>query len=66
VEIDGAIARIVATGKAAGTLTRGEAATRRYFSLGCSFVAAGVDALLLTRAVDELAEVLRQPEAAKG
>ena len=65
-EIDRAIARIVATGKAAGTLTRGEAATRRYFSLGCSFVAAGVDVMLLTRAVDELSKALRQPEIAKG
>jgi 4-hydroxy-2-oxoheptanedioate aldolase len=65
-EIDRAIARIVATGKAAGTLTLGEANTRRYFSLGCSFVAAGVDVLLLTRAVDGLARAFRQPGSGNG
>lgn len=63
--IDQTIARIVATGKAAGILTLGEALTRRYFSLGCSFVAAGVDVILLTRAADRLAAGLRAPDTTK-
>jgi len=58
--IDGALGRIVATGKPAGTITGGAANTKRLFARGCSFVAAGVDALLLAGAVDRLAKELRE------
>ena len=53
--IDDAIARIVATGKAAGTLTSDLALAQKYLSAGCSFVAAGIDARLLAEATRSLA-----------
>jgi 4-hydroxy-2-oxoheptanedioate aldolase len=59
--IDGALNRIVAAGKPAGTITGGAANTKRLFARGCSFVAAGVDALLLAGAADRLARELREP-----
>ena len=58
--IDGTIGRIVATGKPAGTITGGAAATKKLFERGCTFVAAGVDALLLANAADRLARELRE------
>ncbi len=58
--IDGAIGRIVATGKPAGTITGGAANAKKLFARGCRFVAAGVDALLLAGAVNRLAKELRE------
>jgi 4-hydroxy-2-oxoheptanedioate aldolase len=58
--IEKTIARIVATGKPAGTITGGAANAKQLFARGCSFVAAGVDALLLAGAVDRLARELRE------
>ena len=48
--IEGAMRTIIASGKAAGTLTSNPALARRYLDLGCSFVAVGVDLLLFTQA----------------
>lgn len=53
--IEGAIRRIRASGRAAGILTMDEAQARRYLSLGCTFVAVGLDGNLLTRATQDLA-----------
>lgn len=54
------IQRIIATGKPCGTITGGAANTKKLFADGCTFVAAGVDALLLAGAVDRLARELRE------
>ncbi|CAM3492504.1 HpcH/HpaI aldolase/citrate lyase family protein [Bordetella sputigena] len=53
--IEAAIRAIVASGKAAGTLTSDPALARRYLQLGCTFVATGVDILLFAGAARELA-----------
>jgi 4-hydroxy-2-oxoheptanedioate aldolase len=53
--IDEAIRTIVASGKAAGTLTTDTAAARRYLDMGATFVAVGVDVLLLANAARHLA-----------
>ncbi len=53
--IEDAIRRIVATGKAAGILTLDEALARRHLELGATFVAVGVDSILLGRATTALA-----------
>lgn len=53
-EVERAIARIRAAGKPAGILTVDEKLARRYLELGCAFVAVGVDAILLAKAVDAL------------
>lgn len=58
--IDRTFDRIIATGKPVGTVTGGSANAKRLFARGCSFVAAGVDALLLAGAVDRLAKELRE------
>ena len=50
-----AIARIQKAGKAAGTLSPDEPKARAYLDMGCLFVAVGIDAGLLTKAVDGLA-----------
>src|SRR5207244_2107696 len=44
--IENAIRTIVASGKAAGTLTSDVDLARRYLGLGCTFVATGVDILM--------------------
>ncbi|MBI0329872.1 4-hydroxy-2-oxoheptanedioate aldolase [Burkholderia plantarii] len=54
--IDDAIARIVRSGKAAGTLTGDAALARHYLALGCTFVAVGVDVLLYANAVRAVAD----------
>jgi 4-hydroxy-2-oxoheptanedioate aldolase len=54
--IEGAIRTIVASGKAAGTLTSDPAAARRYLELGAQFVAVGVEVLLLAQATRRLAQ----------
>ena len=53
--VDEAIRRIVACGKAAGTLTADPGLARRYFELGASFVAVGIDVTLLAQATRRLA-----------
>ena len=53
--IDEAIRRIVQSGKAAGILHSNVERARHYLSLGASFVAVGVDAVLLARAAERLA-----------
>ena len=52
--IEGAMKTIIASGKAAGTLTSDPALARRYLGLGCTFVAVGVDVLLFVDAARRL------------
>lgn len=60
--IENAMRTIIASGKAAGTLTSDPALARRYLDLGCTFVAVGVDVLLYAKAARSLAgEFLGQP-----
>ncbi|RDI22847.1 4-hydroxy-2-oxoheptanedioate aldolase [Pseudacidovorax intermedius] len=53
--IDDAIRTIVASGKAAGTLTSDATLARRYLDLGATFVAVGLDITLLVQASRKLA-----------
>ena len=53
--IDGAIRTIIASGKAAGTLSVENAASRRYLGLGVCFIAVGIEASLLAQATRQLA-----------
>ena len=53
--IEGAMRTIIASGKAAGTLTSDPVLARRYLDLGCTFVATGVDVLLYAQAARKLA-----------
>lgn len=53
--IETAMRTIVASGKAAGTLTSDQKLARRYLELGCTFVAVGVDVLLYAGAARKLA-----------
>jgi len=53
--IEAAIRTIVASGKAAGTLTGDASLARRYLELGASFVAVGIDITLLARSTRALA-----------
>jgi 4-hydroxy-2-oxoheptanedioate aldolase len=53
--IETAMQTIVASGKAAGTLTSDPKLARRYLELGCTFVAVGVDVLLYAGAARKLA-----------
>jgi 4-hydroxy-2-oxoheptanedioate aldolase len=53
--IDAAMRTIVASGKAAGTLTSDPALARHYLDLGASFVAVGIDVTLLAQAARRLA-----------
>ncbi len=53
--IENAMRTIVASGKAAGTLTSDPALARRYLELGCTFVAVGVDLLIYANAARRLA-----------
>jgi 4-hydroxy-2-oxoheptanedioate aldolase len=54
--IEGAIRTIVASGKAAGTLTGDPKLARRYLELGASYVAVGIDVTLLAQGTRRLAE----------
>lgn len=58
--VDRTIGRIIAAGKPVGTLSGGAANVRALFARGCSFVAGGVDVMLLAGAVDRLARELRE------
>jgi 4-hydroxy-2-oxoheptanedioate aldolase len=60
--IDGAIARILAAGKAPGILAVDEALARHYIGLGARFVAVGVEATLLARAARALAARFAETE----
>jgi 4-hydroxy-2-oxoheptanedioate aldolase len=51
--------RITAAGKAAGILASSIEDARRYLSWSYRFVAAGVDTVLLTRAIDDLAKQVK-------
>lgn len=65
--IEAAIRTIVASGKAAGTLTPDPTFARRYLDLGATFVAVGIDAILLTQSARRLAAdfgIGGDPEAA--
>ncbi|WP_348815084.1 4-hydroxy-2-oxoheptanedioate aldolase [Halomonas sp. H10-59] len=63
--INEAIARIVASGKAAGVLTGDPELARHYLSLGASFVAVGLDVSLMMQAVRQRAsEFALGPQAA--
>ncbi|MNP83399.1 4-hydroxy-2-oxo-heptane-1,7-dioate aldolase [compost metagenome] len=53
--IEKAIRTIVASGKAAGTLTGDAKLARHYLELGATFVAVGLDLTLLARATRGLA-----------
>jgi 4-hydroxy-2-oxoheptanedioate aldolase len=53
--IESAIETIVASGKAAGTLTGDTTLARRYLELGASFVAVGIDLTLLAQSTRKLA-----------
>ncbi|AXL50676.1 2-keto-3-deoxy-L-rhamnonate aldolase [Paraburkholderia caffeinilytica] len=53
--IEAAMRTIVASGKAAGTLTSDPVLARRYLELGCTFVATGVDILMFANAARKLA-----------
>ena len=53
--IEGAIRRIVQSGKAAGILTSDNQLARRYLELGATFVATGVDVLMYANAARKLA-----------
>lgn len=63
-EIQGAIrdagSRIAATGKPAGILARNSDEARRYIGWGFTFVAAGLDSVLLARAADVLAQAVKE------
>lgn len=65
--IEGAIKRIVASGKAAGTLVSDNDLARRYLELGCTFVAVGLDARVLALATRALrAEFIKDGAVAAG
>ena len=53
--IEQAIRTIVASGKAAGTLTADAKLARRYLELGATFVAVGIDVTLMVQAARGLA-----------
>lgn len=52
--IENAMKIIIASGKAAGTLTSDPALAQRYLDLGCTFVAVGVDVLIFANAARRL------------
>jgi 4-hydroxy-2-oxoheptanedioate aldolase len=53
--VEGAIRTIVASGKAAGTLTGDVALARRYLELGATFVAVGIEVSLMAQSARKLA-----------
>lgn len=52
--IESAMATIIASGKAAGTLTSDPKLAKRYLELGCTFVAVGVDILMFANSARAL------------
>ncbi|MES2946438.1 MAG: 4-hydroxy-2-oxoheptanedioate aldolase [Pseudomonadota bacterium] len=63
--IEQAMKTIIASGKAAGTLTSDPVLARRYLALGCTFVATGVDVLVYANAVRCMASDFKSPDAAQ-
>lgn len=63
--VAGALARIVAAGKAAGVFSADPAAAARYREAGAGFVAVGVDTLLLRNAAVALAQRFRSADASR-
>ncbi|MFC5521363.1 4-hydroxy-2-oxoheptanedioate aldolase [Polaromonas jejuensis] len=61
--IEQAMKTIIASGKAAGTLTSDPALARRYLALGCTFVATGVDVLVYANAVRRMASDFKSSSA---
>ncbi|CAG2147021.1 2-keto-3-deoxy-L-rhamnonate aldolase [Cupriavidus yeoncheonensis] len=61
--IEGAMRTIIASGKAAGTLTSDPALARRYLELGCTFVATGVDVTMYANAARRLAAEFKPQQA---
>jgi 4-hydroxy-2-oxoheptanedioate aldolase len=59
--IEDAIRRIRASGRAAGILATDETLARHYLSLGCTFVAVGLDGNLLMKATQDLARKFQSP-----
>jgi 4-hydroxy-2-oxoheptanedioate aldolase len=59
--IERALGIILRSGKAAGILTTDETLARRYLSLGFTFVAVGLDAVLLANATTQLAAKFQGP-----
>lgn len=59
--INRAITSIVQSGKAAGILDSNITQAKQYLKLGATFVAVGVDALLLARAAEKLASEFKTP-----
>lgn len=62
--VESAIARIRRAGKAPGVLTVDEALARRYMAAGSLFTAVGVDAALLVKHCDQLAQRFATPAQA--
>jgi len=60
--IEGAMRTIIASGKAAGTLTSDATLARKYLDMGCTFVATGVDVLVYANAARKLSALFK-PEA---
>jgi 4-hydroxy-2-oxoheptanedioate aldolase len=58
--IEDAIRRIRSAGRAAGILSTDEALSHHYLSLGCTFVAVGLDGNLLMRATQDLARKFKE------
>ncbi|MOA65358.1 4-hydroxy-2-oxovalerate aldolase [compost metagenome] len=54
-EVERAISRVRAAGKAPGVLTPDETLARRYMAAGSLYTAVGVDAAILARYCDQLA-----------
>ncbi|QYY28656.1 4-hydroxy-2-oxoheptanedioate aldolase [Cupriavidus pinatubonensis] len=64
--IEGAMRTIVASGKAAGTLTSDTTLARRYLELGCTFVATGVDVTMYANAARRLAAEFKPQQTASA
>ncbi|WP_370662410.1 4-hydroxy-2-oxoheptanedioate aldolase [Massilia aurea] len=62
--IEDAIRRIVASGKAAGSLVADNALARRYLALGCTFLAVGLDVRVLASGVRALRAEFRDDGSA--
>lgn len=64
--IEQAMKTIIASGKAAGTLTSDPVLAQRYLDLGCTFVAVGVDVLLFAHAARRLRSQFPGASAVEG
>jgi 4-hydroxy-2-oxoheptanedioate aldolase len=59
--IEAALLAIRACGTPAGTLATDPALAERYLNLGCTFVAVGLDSMILAKATSDLAQRFKQP-----